>query len=92
MNQLNLFNQPVDTIDNCILSLRPDTDPSWIEMAFPVWDDPVMLSYYRADLESRLKDETSLGVTYRESWVAHMLHDIRDTIRVISDRINALQH
>lgn len=89
MNQLNLFS---GSSEEAVLSLRQETDPSWIEMAFPVWNDPVMLSYYRADLESRLKDEMIIGEAYRPDWVRNMLHDIRDTIRVISERINALQH
>lgn len=90
--QLELFIQPEVDASAATADLHDGTDPCWVEKAAEVWNDPARLYVYMRGLELMILDEQEIPLAMRDAWEEHRIHDLKDSVRVISARLKQLSH
>ena len=72
--------------------LRPDTDPSWIEAVLEHWNDVSVLQDHLQMMCDDLRNNECLsGSKGTSDYQTSMIHDLRDSIRVVGTRIRELK-
>lgn len=71
--------------------LKPETDPGWIEEILEQWDDLGALKDHRDLMCDDLRNNEGLSGSKSSDFQQSILHDLRDSIRVIGTRIRELE-
>lgn len=90
MEQLMLFAAMPPMIDPVSL-LGPETDPERLQDCLGCWDDADALISHLDGLKHDLMDAESVPIRMMGSWERSLIHDIKDTIRVVGMRVRELQ-
>lgn len=90
MEQLSLFAVLPLFVDPLSL-LRPDTGPEWLQDCLECWDDPDSLVDHLDNLKDDLRNVEQMPGKMLQSWHRTMIHDLKETIRVVGTRVRELQ-
>lgn len=86
----------IDLFDNYWLNpvdqLKASTDTGWIEWAAKKWNDLGWLLICKKEMQIELLDLQVIPSKMRSAYEDQEIHDLRDSLKVISHRIKLLAH
>lgn len=90
MEQLDLFSI-LPAVTDPVSLLDSETDPGWLEDCLGCWDDREALMDYLANLKHDVMDRETTPDRIRSRLDRQIIHDLKDTIRIVSRRVRELQ-